>query len=90
MGDVDFASASQVASYITPVPGGVGPMTVSMLLKNTVDAALRSASRKVSQGHHSFMKILIDSCLHEKLFVHTEFVVYLLGGMEYIISAITS
>ena len=38
-GDVDFASAELVASYITPVPGGVGPMTVTMLLKNTVKAA---------------------------------------------------
>lgn len=38
-GDVDFASAEPVASYITPVPGGVGPMTVTMLLKNTVKAA---------------------------------------------------
>ena len=38
-GDVDFASAEPVASYITPVPGGVGPRTVTMLLKNTVKAA---------------------------------------------------
>jgi len=38
-GDVDFAGASQRASYITPVPGGVGPMTIAMLLSNTVDAA---------------------------------------------------
>lgn len=38
-GDVDFASAEPVASYITPVPGGVGPMTVTILLKNTVKAA---------------------------------------------------
>lgn len=38
-GDVDFASASEVASAITPVPGGVGPMTVAMLLENTVIAA---------------------------------------------------
>ncbi len=36
IGDVDFASASQVASAITPVPGGVGPMTVAMLLRNTL------------------------------------------------------
>lgn len=40
-GDVDFASASQVASAITPVPGGVGPMTIAMLLTNTVEAAER-------------------------------------------------
>lgn len=38
VGDVDFESASQVASFITPVPGGVGPMTVAMLLQNVVDA----------------------------------------------------
>lgn len=38
-GDVDFASAEHKASYITPVPGGVGPMTVAMLMKNTVTAA---------------------------------------------------
>ena len=37
IGDVDFASASQVASYITPVPGGVGPMTVAMLMENTIE-----------------------------------------------------
>ena len=39
MGDVDFASVSEVASYITPVPGGVGPMTITMLLQNTLRAA---------------------------------------------------
>ncbi|MFH0879091.1 MAG: hypothetical protein V2A34_05215, partial [Lentisphaerota bacterium] len=39
VGDVDFDSVEKVASYITPVPGGVGPMTVAMLLKNTVTAA---------------------------------------------------
>ena len=39
VGDVDFASASQVASWITPVPGGVGPMTVASLLANAVSAA---------------------------------------------------
>ena len=36
-GDVDFASASRVASFITPVPGGVGPMTVAMLMENTIE-----------------------------------------------------
>lgn len=39
VGDVDFATAQERASYITPVPGGVGPMTVATLLQNTVDAA---------------------------------------------------
>ena len=38
-GDVDFESVKEVASYITPVPGGVGPMTITMLLKNTLKAA---------------------------------------------------
>jgi methylenetetrahydrofolate dehydrogenase (NADP+) / methenyltetrahydrofolate cyclohydrolase len=38
-GDIDFATAKQSASYITPVPGGVGPMTVAMLLENTLFAA---------------------------------------------------
>lgn len=41
-GDVDFASVSQVAGWITPVPGGVGPMTITMLLANTLEAAERS------------------------------------------------
>ena len=39
VGDVDFAGVSQVAGYITPVPGGVGPLTVTMLLANTLTAA---------------------------------------------------
>lgn len=39
VGDVDYASASKVASKITPVPGGVGPMTVAMLLQNVIDSA---------------------------------------------------
>ncbi len=43
VGDVDFDSAVEVAGAITPVPGGVGPMTIAMLLRNTVDAARRAA-----------------------------------------------
>lgn len=42
-GDVDFEGVAQVAGWVTPVPGGVGPMTIAMLLSNTVDAAERSA-----------------------------------------------
>jgi methylenetetrahydrofolate dehydrogenase (NADP+) / methenyltetrahydrofolate cyclohydrolase len=42
-GDVDFAAVSQVAGWITPVPGGVGPMTITMLLVNTIESAERSA-----------------------------------------------
>ena len=41
-GDVDFAGVEQVAGYITPVPGGVGPMTITMLLVNTLEAAERN------------------------------------------------
>ncbi|MGL4821230.1 MAG: bifunctional methylenetetrahydrofolate dehydrogenase/methenyltetrahydrofolate cyclohydrolase FolD [Bacilli bacterium] len=44
-GDVDFERAKEVASYITPVPKGVGPMTITMLLKNTVLAAKRASAR---------------------------------------------
>jgi methylenetetrahydrofolate dehydrogenase (NADP+)/methenyltetrahydrofolate cyclohydrolase len=43
-GDVDFAGVSPLASHITPVPGGVGPMTITMLLVNTLEAAERAAS----------------------------------------------
>jgi len=43
-GDVEFAAAAQRAAWITPVPGGVGPMTIAMLLSNTVDAALARVS----------------------------------------------
>ena len=42
VGDVNYAEAAAVADAITPVPGGVGPMTITMLLVNTVDAAERS------------------------------------------------
>ncbi len=42
-GDVDFESAKEKASYITPVPGGVGPMTIAMLMKNTLTAAKKQA-----------------------------------------------
>jgi methylenetetrahydrofolate dehydrogenase (NADP+)/methenyltetrahydrofolate cyclohydrolase len=42
-GDVDYEGVRQVASHITPVPGGVGPMTITMLLVNTLESAERSA-----------------------------------------------
>lgn len=42
-GDVDFERAEKVAGWITPVPGGVGPMTITMLLSNTIDAAARTS-----------------------------------------------
>jgi methylenetetrahydrofolate dehydrogenase (NADP+)/methenyltetrahydrofolate cyclohydrolase len=43
VGDVHFESVKEVASYLTPVPGGVGPMTITMLMKNTVEAAKKLA-----------------------------------------------
>ena len=41
VGDVDYGPVSEVAGYITPVPGGVGKMTISMLIENTLEAACR-------------------------------------------------
>ena len=49
-GDVDFAGVKEVASFITPVPGGVGPMTITMLLVNTLEAAERAASPHPEPG----------------------------------------
>ncbi|MDD5706648.1 MAG: tetrahydrofolate dehydrogenase/cyclohydrolase catalytic domain-containing protein [Kiritimatiellae bacterium] len=46
VGDVDFHSVSQVAGWITPVPGGIGPLTITMLLRNTLEAA------KLAAGQH--------------------------------------
>jgi methylenetetrahydrofolate dehydrogenase (NADP+)/methenyltetrahydrofolate cyclohydrolase len=40
-GDVDFDAVKEIAGWITPVPGGVGPMTITMLLQNTLQAAQR-------------------------------------------------
>jgi methylenetetrahydrofolate dehydrogenase (NADP+) / methenyltetrahydrofolate cyclohydrolase len=48
VGDVDFEPAKEVAGAITPVPGGVGPMTIAMLMRNTCDAAMRSAGLDVA------------------------------------------
>jgi methylenetetrahydrofolate dehydrogenase (NADP+)/methenyltetrahydrofolate cyclohydrolase len=44
-GDVDYGPVSEKASFITPVPGGVGPMTVTMLLYNTVESAIRLSQK---------------------------------------------
>jgi len=44
IGDVDFASAQEVAGWITPVPGGTGPLTNIMLLRNTLQAARRQVA----------------------------------------------
>jgi methylenetetrahydrofolate dehydrogenase (NADP+)/methenyltetrahydrofolate cyclohydrolase len=45
VGDVDFAAISEKAEAITPVPGGVGPMTITMLLANTIQAARQRADK---------------------------------------------
>jgi methylenetetrahydrofolate dehydrogenase (NADP+)/methenyltetrahydrofolate cyclohydrolase len=50
VGDVAFQEASEFAGAITPVPGGVGPMTIAMLLRNTLVAACRSEGVKEPEG----------------------------------------
>lgn len=50
VGDVEFEGAAAKASLITPVPGGVGPMTIAMLLQNTLESARRAA--KGEKAHH--------------------------------------
>ena len=47
VGDVEFEKAKEVASWITPVPGGVGPMTVAMLMSNTVQCAEKMLQQQV-------------------------------------------
>jgi methylenetetrahydrofolate dehydrogenase (NADP+)/methenyltetrahydrofolate cyclohydrolase len=47
VGDVDFDAVKDIAGFLTPVPGGVGPLTVAMLLRNTVEAARKQHARKV-------------------------------------------
>jgi len=51
VGDVDYEGASKRASFITPVPGGVGPMTIAMLLKNTIEATIRIACHSRESGN---------------------------------------
>ena len=50
VGDVDFASAAQVAGAITPVPGGVGPMTIACLLRNTLVSAGRREGMPIDES----------------------------------------
>ncbi|XP_056634868.1 C-1-tetrahydrofolate synthase, cytoplasmic [Diorhabda sublineata] len=50
VGDVAYEEAKEVASHITPVPGGVGPMTVAMLMKNTVDSAQKAAQKLINRS----------------------------------------
>ncbi|CBI36823.3 unnamed protein product, partial [Vitis vinifera] len=53
VGDVDFQEACKVAGWVTPVPGGVGPMTVAMLLKNTLDGAKRVIEQLLESPQHN-------------------------------------
>jgi len=55
-GDVDFDSIKEKAGYITPVPGGVGPMTIAMLLCNTIEAASRVQAEvlpRINRGNNT-------------------------------------
>lgn len=61
VGDVDFESAVPVAGFITPVPGGVGPMTVAMLMQNT----LKSAERLWTQARERRVKPLALNILEK-------------------------
>jgi methylenetetrahydrofolate dehydrogenase (NADP+)/methenyltetrahydrofolate cyclohydrolase len=54
-GDVDFEGVRRKASYITPVPGGVGPMTISMLLENTIGSAERAAEAEMEAEAHYWL-----------------------------------
>lgn len=61
MGDVDFEGAKTKASWITPVPGGVGPMTVAMLMKNTVLAAEKAVSKLANtQWNSSYLPLKLS------------------------------
>ncbi|KAL3875174.1 hypothetical protein ACJMK2_038102 [Sinanodonta woodiana] len=60
VGDVDFEAAKEVASWITPVPGGVGPMTVAMLLQNTVEQAKKNILRTVANDRWNFRPLPIS------------------------------
>lgn len=59
VGDVDYLAAKEVASYITPVPGGVGPMTVTMLMYNTVLGAQR-ALKKINTNIWGLRRLPLD------------------------------
>ena len=63
IGDVDYESCAEKASFITPVPGGVGPMTVVMLMRNTFESAKRfyniSTSASVSDTYCFMIRVLL-------------------------------
>ena len=57
VGDVEYEGAAKRAAWITPVPGGVGPMTVAMLLRNTVDGAKAARVKHNSPWNLSYLEI---------------------------------
>ncbi|XP_013411639.1 C-1-tetrahydrofolate synthase, cytoplasmic-like [Lingula anatina] len=62
VGDVDFNEVKEVAGWLTPVPGGVGPMTVAMLIKNTVDAAIKGLEKEeVGQWRMEFLPLALKT-----------------------------
>ncbi|AET41256.1 trifunctional formate-tetrahydrofolate ligase/methenyltetrahydrofolate cyclohydrolase/methylenetetrahydrofolate dehydrogenase MIS1 Ecym_7435 [Eremothecium cymbalariae DBVPG len=61
VGDVDFESAKDKASYITPVPGGVGPMTVAMLIQNVLIAAKRALTESTKMPHINPLQLKVES-----------------------------
>jgi methylenetetrahydrofolate dehydrogenase (NADP+)/methenyltetrahydrofolate cyclohydrolase len=66
-GDVEFEAASQVASWITPVPGGVGPMTIACLLENTLEAAL---ARRGAEALHPNGGVAPEHATEEQTYGH--------------------
>jgi len=60
VGDVDYTEASKVAGFITPVPGGVGPMTVAMLMKNTVLSAAKVLGQQTGSSSWDLKPLTLD------------------------------
>ena len=73
VGDVDYGEVSEVAGFITPVPGGVGPMTVAMLMYNTVQSAVRYLVQHLQEGllFYCYIKCLNASGVLRKTAVLT-------------------
>ncbi|KAL3310808.1 hypothetical protein Ciccas_010622 [Cichlidogyrus casuarinus] len=63
-GDVDFAAVSKIASHITPVPGGVGPMTVAMLFRNTLYAAIRQLIPRLQPRQRDLLTSILTEFAH--------------------------
>jgi Tetrahydrofolate dehydrogenase/cyclohydrolase, NAD(P)-binding domain len=66
VGDVEYSAAYEKASKITPVPGGVGPMTIAMLMRNTVQGAIRSVSAASSSSSDQSSSSLKTNALRNR------------------------